>query len=80
MTRGIVVGLVVGKFVGISAMTWLAVRTGLGRLPEGVGRRTALGVAALGGIGFTVSLFIVPLAYPDPGTRRQRQGRRPRAS
>ena len=48
-------------------MTWMAVRTGLGRLPEGVGARTALGVAALGGVGFTVSLFIAPLAYPDAG-------------
>ncbi len=63
----VAVALVVGKIVGIGAMAWLAVRTGLGRLPEGVGARTALGVAALGGIGFTVSLFIAPLAYPDAG-------------
>ena len=57
-------GLVVGKLLGIGAMTWAAVKTGVGRLPEGVDGRTALGVAALGGVGFTVSLFIAPLAYP----------------
>jgi len=65
VAAAVAVGLIVGKLVGISAMTWAAVRTGLGRLPEGVGGRTALGVAALGGVGFTVSLFIAPLAYPD---------------
>ena len=61
----VAVGLLVGKFLGIGAMTWAAVRTGLGKLPEGVGARTAAGVAALGGVGFTVSLFIAPLAYGD---------------
>ena len=60
-------GLIVGKLLGIGAMTWAAVKTGLGHLPEGVDARTALGVAALGGVGFTVSLFIAPLAYPDAG-------------
>ncbi len=54
-----------GKFLGIGAMTWAAVRTGLGKLPDGVDARTAAGVAALGGVGFTVSLFIAPLAYGD---------------
>ena len=63
---GVALGLILGKLVGIGSMTWLAVRTGAGRLPEGVGRRTALGVAALGGIGFTVSLFIAPLAFSEP--------------
>ena len=63
----VAVGLLVGKTLGIGTMTWLAVRTGLGRLPDGVGARTAFGVAALGGVGFTVSLFIAPLAYPDAG-------------
>ena len=67
LALGLVLGLVVGKFIGIGAMTWIAVRTGLGRLPPGVGTRTALGVAALAGIGFTVSLFIAPLAYSDAG-------------
>ena len=63
---GIAVGLVVGKVVGISLAITLMLRTGWGHLPEGVGRRHALGVAALAGIGFTVSLFIADLAYDDP--------------
>ena len=61
----VAVALIAGKLLGIGAMTWAAVKTGIGRLPEGVGGRTALGVAALGGVGFTVSLFIAPLAYPE---------------
>jgi NhaA family Na+:H+ antiporter len=60
---GVARGLVVGKLVGITTATWLAVRSGLGRLPEGATWPTVAGVAALGGIGFTVSLFITELAY-----------------
>lgn len=63
---GIAVGLVVGKVVGVSAGIALMVRTGWGHLPEGVRARHAVGVAALAGIGFTVSLFIAELAYADP--------------
>lgn len=62
----IAIGLVIGKFVGISAAVWLAVHTGLGRLPHGVGPLHVVAVAALAGIGFTVSLFIADLAYDDP--------------
>ena len=60
---GIVAGLVVGKFVGILGASSLAVRAGVGRLPEGLGLRHVAGVAVLGGIGFTVSLFITDLAF-----------------
>ncbi len=66
VTAGVVLGLVVGKVVGISAATWLAVRCGLGRLPEGATWAMVVGIAAIGGIGFTVSLFIAELAF-DPG-------------
>ena len=59
-------GLVVGKFIGIAGATLAALRLKLGALPSGVDRRGLLGAAALGGIGFTVSLFITPLAYDDP--------------
>ncbi|GAB2729959.1 hypothetical protein GCM10027273_05900 [Nocardioides pakistanensis] len=45
---------------------WLAVRTGFGRLPAGVTPLHVLAVAAVAGIGFTVSLFIADLAYDDP--------------
>ncbi|MBS1882374.1 MAG: Na+/H+ antiporter NhaA, partial [Actinobacteria bacterium] len=62
----VALGLVVGKFLGIGGATLAALRLGLGALPSGVDRRGLLGAAALGGIGFTVSLFITPLAYEDP--------------
>jgi Na+:H+ antiporter, NhaA family len=62
----VAVGLVVGKFVGITGATMAALRLRLGALPSGVDLRGLLGAAALGGIGFTVSLFITPLAYDDP--------------
>jgi NhaA family Na+:H+ antiporter len=62
---GIAAGLVVGKVVGVSAGIALMMRTGWGHLPDGVRTRHAVGVAALAGIGFTVSLFIAELAYTD---------------
>ena len=53
--------------VGISAASWVAVRTGLGRLPEGASWPMVIGIAATSGIGFTVSLFITELAFvPGP--------------
>ncbi|MEZ0493843.1 Na+/H+ antiporter NhaA [Kineococcus sp. TBRC 1896] len=66
LTWAIALGLVVGKIVGICAAVWLCVRTGLGRLPEGVRPLHVAGVSAVAGIGFTVSLFIAELAYTDP--------------
>ena len=53
----------VGKLIGITAATLLALRLRVGELPAEVGRHSIVGVAALSGIGFTVSLFIAPLAY-----------------
>ena len=66
LTWAITLGLVLGKVVGISAAVWLAVRTGLGKLPLGVEPLHVVAVAAVAGIGFTVSLFIADLAYADP--------------
>jgi NhaA family Na+:H+ antiporter len=63
VTIGIVVGLVVGKFVGIVSASALALRLRIGRLPDGLGLRHLAAVAVLGGIGFTVSLFITDLAF-----------------
>jgi NhaA family Na+:H+ antiporter len=60
---GIVLGLVLGKFIGISGAAWLAVKTGIAQLPSGVKWRQFCGVAWLGGIGFTMSLFISELAF-----------------
>ncbi len=60
---GIVAGLVVGKLVGISAFSWLALRLGLGALPAGVRFAQLVAVAVVAGIGFTVSLFVADLAF-----------------
>jgi NhaA family Na+:H+ antiporter len=62
----VALALVIGKFIGIAGATLAALRLKVGTLPPGVDRRGLLGAAALGGIGFTVSLFITPLAYDDP--------------
>ena len=64
----IAVGLVVGKLLGIAGTTLLVTRLGMGNLPAGVRAQHVWGIAALGGIGFTVSLFIAQLAYSDPAT------------
>lgn len=69
VTWGVVLGLVVGKLVGVGTGTALAVRLGLGRLPRGVGPGSVLGGAALSGIGFTISLLVVSLAFDDPSVR-----------
>lgn len=63
---GIVLGLFAGKSLGIFGVTWLAVRFGLAMVPEGAGWRQLAGVALVAGIGFTMSLFIAGLAFPDP--------------
>ena len=65
VTLGIVLGLVVGKFVGVAGATWLACKTRLAPLPTGVTLQHVAGMAALAGIGFTVSLFITGLAFDD---------------
>ncbi|MEV6040834.1 Na+/H+ antiporter NhaA [Nonomuraea sp. NPDC052116] len=60
---GVALGLVVGKFVGISLGTWLPLRFGWGILPGNLVWGQLLGGAAVSGIGFTVALFIVDLAF-----------------
>jgi NhaA family Na+:H+ antiporter len=62
----IALGLVVGKSTGIVAAAWLAVRSGIAVKPEAYSWRQLVGAGALGGIGFTVSLFIAGLAFPNP--------------
>jgi NhaA family Na+:H+ antiporter len=63
----VLVGLVVGKTVGITGASWLAVRLGLGRLPSGTRWSQLVGTAMVAGIGFTVSLFVAGLAFDDVG-------------
>jgi NhaA family Na+:H+ antiporter len=67
----VMLGLLLGKVVGIGGATWLAVRLRLGTLPTGMPLQMVWGVAALAGIGFTVALFITELAYSDPALETQ---------
>jgi NhaA family Na+:H+ antiporter len=66
VTLAVALGLLVGKPLGITALAWLAVRLGLAELPRGVGWGSILGAGVLGGIGFTMALFITALAFQDP--------------
>ncbi|PZG11275.1 Na+/H+ antiporter NhaA [Nonomuraea aridisoli] len=63
---GVALGLLLGKFVGISLGTWLPLRLKWGILPGNLVWGQLLGGAAVSGIGFTVALFIVDLAFEDP--------------
>ena len=63
---GIAAGLFLGKQIGIFGSTWIAVKLGCGDMPKGATWRQVYGVALLGGIGFTMSLFIGTLAFPEP--------------
>ncbi|MDE6375518.1 MAG: Na+/H+ antiporter NhaA, partial [Alistipes sp.] len=64
---GVFFGLLVGKPLGIFVASWLAVKSKMAVMPEGASWRMLLAVACLGGIGFTMSLFVDSLAYTDPG-------------
>jgi NhaA family Na+:H+ antiporter len=66
VAMGVLIGLVVGKTVGITGASWLAVRCGLAVLPAGSSWRQLVGVATLGGVGLTVSLLISGLAFDRP--------------
>ncbi|WP_163512282.1 Na+/H+ antiporter NhaA [Fodinicola acaciae] len=61
----VIVGLVVGKLVGVAGGALLAVRLRLGRLPDGMGIRDLLAVSLLAGCGFTVSLLIAELSFGE---------------
>jgi NhaA family Na+:H+ antiporter len=63
VTLGVVLGLSLGKPIGIAGGAWLACRTRLATRDPDLGWRLLIGAAALGGIGFTVSLFITDLAF-----------------
>jgi NhaA family Na+:H+ antiporter len=63
---GIFAGLFIGKPIGIVLLSFLAIRLGWSRLPLGVSWRHILGAGFLGGIGFTMSIFITLLAFSDP--------------
>jgi NhaA family Na+:H+ antiporter len=60
---GVALGLLIGKPLGIALFSWLAVRLGLAQLPQGINFVHIVGVGFLGGIGFTMALFIAGLAF-----------------
>ena len=62
---GIVIGLFIGKPLGITLFCWLAVKTGLAKLPENTRMADICAIGVLCGIGFTMSIFIASLAYGD---------------
>ena len=62
---GIVLGLFLGKQVGITLVSWLAVKSGHADLPPGVTLAQIHGASILGGIGFTMSIFVAGLAFPE---------------
>lgn len=60
---GIITGLVLGKFIGISGACWLGLRYKIGCLPDGVNLQHVIGVSLIAGIGFTMSTFIATLGF-----------------
>jgi NhaA family Na+:H+ antiporter len=62
---GVLLGLVVGKLIGVVSFTWIAVRLGVGRLPERTTWGHVVGMGATAGIGFTVALFVASLSFDD---------------
>jgi NhaA family Na+:H+ antiporter len=69
VTLGVIAGLVLGKLVGVSLASWLAVRSGWAQLPDGVTWPQIVGVGLLAGVGFTMSLFVGELAFAEEALR-----------
>lgn len=68
VSLGIALGLILGKLVGVFGFSWLSIKLGMARLPDRANFAQLFGVAALCGIGFTMSLFIGGLAFEHSGT------------
>lgn len=68
VTIGVFFGLLVGKPIGIFVATWLTVKLKISELPDGVCWGHILGVSILGGVGFTMAIFVTNLAFTDPTT------------
>lgn len=69
LSWGVLAGLVLGKPLGITLASWITVATGLGERPSGTNWMQLIGMGALAGIGFTMSIFITMLAFTDPATQ-----------
>jgi NhaA family Na+:H+ antiporter len=63
LSLGIIAGLISGKPLGISLFVWLAVKTRISVMPQGITMKKIIGTGFLGGIGFTMSIFISLLAF-----------------
>jgi len=63
VSTGIIVGLILGKVLGIFGVSWLAIKMGIAKLPNESTMSQLFGVAFLGGIGFTMSIFVSDLAF-----------------
>ncbi|MBC2715785.1 MAG: Na+/H+ antiporter NhaA [Desulfobacteraceae bacterium] len=67
LTLGIILGLFLGKPIGITLFSYLAVKTRIAVLPQGIHWQHIIGASMFGGIGFTMSLFVSGLSFTDPG-------------
>ncbi|CAA6828603.1 MAG: Na+/H+ antiporter NhaA type [uncultured Thiotrichaceae bacterium] len=65
VSMGVVSGLVLGKLLGIAGFVWLALKVGIGVLPAQLNMKHIIGVSLLGGIGFTMSIFIAELGFAN---------------
>ncbi len=63
VTLGVIAGLVLGKVIGIFGVAWLSIKMKIAKLPQGSSMSQIFGVAFLGGIGFTMSIFVADLAF-----------------
>lgn len=63
VSLGITAGLIAGKLIGIAGFSWLAVKIGIATLPQSLNFKHIIGVALMGGIGFTMSIFIAELGF-----------------
>jgi len=63
VSMGIIAGLIVGKVLGIAGVAWIAIKLGIAKLPQDSTMNQIFGVAFLGGIGFTMSIFVADLAF-----------------
>ncbi|GAA5047949.1 Na+/H+ antiporter NhaA [Nocardia callitridis] len=67
LALAIMLGLLLGKIIGIFGISWLAIRLGVAKRPVGLGNRDMFALSVLGAIGFTVSLLVAELALADVG-------------
>src|SRR5690606_30090964 len=63
---GIIAGLFIGKPLGITLLSWIAAKSGLSELPKGTSWAQVIAIGLMGGIGFTMSIFIALLSFSQP--------------